>query len=140
MIDKNGLNNNVDLFQWMGQESLHQALEGRLLLVHLLCKVTIHSELPNVNSFTKLLDSNIHLINTQYLHAHFKVSEQCCITIEISSTDNSGHSAMGTYTRQESTLNGRAIYANSDGSRFLYWAPSYDVWAVSNSIALTDEI
>ena len=25
--------------QWMGQESLHQALEGRLLLVHLLCKV-----------------------------------------------------------------------------------------------------
>ena len=28
-------------FQWMGQESLHQALEGRLLLVHLLCKVRI---------------------------------------------------------------------------------------------------
>ena len=30
---------NFDTFQWMGQESLHQALEGRLLLVHLLCKV-----------------------------------------------------------------------------------------------------
>ena len=26
------------IFQWLGNESIHQALEGRLLLIHLLCK------------------------------------------------------------------------------------------------------
>ena len=26
------------LFQWLGNEVIHQALEGRLLLIHLLCK------------------------------------------------------------------------------------------------------
>ena len=69
---------------------------------------------------------------------YFKYLEQCCSTIEISSTDNSGYSAMGTYTRQESTINGRALYANGDSSRFLYWVPAYDGWAVSNPIQLTE--
>ena len=27
--------------QWMGQETLHQSLEGRLVLVHLLCKDSV---------------------------------------------------------------------------------------------------
>ena len=98
--------------------------------------------LPRYRSFLlqmqySSLKPDINLEIAQYLRVYFQYLEQCCSTIEISSTDNSGYSAMGTYTRQESTIDGRALYANGDSSRFLYWVPSYDGWAVSNPIELT---
>ena len=37
------------IFQWLGTESVHQALEGRLLLIHLLCKYNArHIQVPLV--------------------------------------------------------------------------------------------
>ena len=55
--------------------------------------------------------------------------EQCCDTIEVTSTTNAGHSGLGTYTRESYDNDGRAVYFN--GRRYLYWLSLYDIWGVS---------
>ena len=56
--------------------------------------------------------------------------EQCCDTIEVTSTTNAGHPGLGTYTRVSYDNDGRAVYFNGWG--YLYWLSLYDTWGVSN--------
>ena len=55
--------------------------------------------------------------------------EQCCDTIDVTSTNNAGHPGLGTYTRVSYNNDGRAVYFNGWG--YLYWLSLYDVWGVS---------
>ena len=55
--------------------------------------------------------------------------EQCCDTIELSSTTNAGHSNLGTYTKKTYDNDGRAVYYN--GAKYLYWLSAFNMWVVS---------
>ena len=58
------------------------------------------------------------------------IIEQCCDTIDVTSTNHAGHPGLGTYTRVSYDNDGRAVYFNGWG--YLYWLSLYDMWGVSN--------
>ena len=55
--------------------------------------------------------------------------EQCCDTIELSSTTNAGHPGLGTYTKKPYDNDGRAVYYNGWG--YVYWRSDVNMWSVS---------
>merc|ERR1711936_325906 len=57
--------------------------------------------------------------------------EQCCDTIELSSTTNAGHPGLGTYTKKPYDNDGRAVYYNGWG--YVYWRSDVNMWSIGSS-------
>ena len=90
----------------------------------------LHIAQVYLNFSLLLLNLYLNCIRLEELITFLTNIEQCCDTIEVTSTTNAGHSGLGTYTRESYDNDGRAVYFN--GRRYLYWLSLYDIWGVSN--------
>ena len=103
-----------------------------MVSVHVGCYILLRYFL--IFPYFCLICIDINCIRLDELITFLTNIEQCCDTIEVTSTTNAGHSGLGTYTRESYDNDGRAVYFN--GRRYLYWLSLYDNWGVSNKRAI----